>query len=101
MTRIVVTVSADADIDAIIAHMAAVAGLPTAQKYLGLIEKVYERLAAFPGSGPPRPTLGPLARIAVISPYVLIYDWDSAANTATILRVVHGRRRITRKLARG
>lgn len=101
MTRIIVTRAADADIDEIVAHLAANAGLATARKYLGLIDRVYERLEAFPGSGPLRPRLGPLARIAVISPYVLIYDWDSAADTVTVLRVVHGRRRITRKLARG
>jgi mRNA-degrading endonuclease RelE of RelBE toxin-antitoxin system len=36
----------------------------------------------------------------VISPYVLIYDFDSSSDTATVLRIVHGRRNITVDLIR-
>jgi toxin ParE1/3/4 len=101
MTRIIVTLAADADIDGIITQLAASAGIATARKYLIKFDATYERLQAFPGFGPQRPRLGPLARIAVVSPYVMIYDWDSAAETVTVLRIVHGRRRITGKVARG
>ncbi|MCW5735260.1 MAG: type II toxin-antitoxin system RelE/ParE family toxin [Enhydrobacter sp.] len=47
-------------------------------------------MAEFPAAGAPRPALGPHARIRVVSPYVIIYDY--AGEVATILRVVDGRR---------
>jgi toxin ParE1/3/4 len=51
----------------------------------------------------PRPArrgkpLGPDAHIAIVYPYVLIYDYVQANDTVTLLRVLHGRRNITRDL---
>ena len=101
MARIFVTAKADADIDTIVATMARRGGVGSAEKYLGLFEQVYARLAMHPGSGFARKLLGPNARIVPVSPFVMIYDWEPAADTVTVLRVVRGRRRITRRLVRG
>jgi toxin ParE1/3/4 len=70
-----------------------------ATRYAVEFEATYRRLAAFPGIGTPRPALGPQTRIAIVTPYVVIYDW--AEDTVTVLGVLHGRRNITRKLVRG
>jgi plasmid stabilization system protein ParE len=55
---------------------------------------------SMPETGSPRPSLGVNARIAVIFPYVLIYDYDRDSNTLTLLRILHGRRNISQDLLR-
>jgi toxin ParE1/3/4 len=100
MARIVVTEKADGDIDEIAAYLSQHAGARTVANYLDQFDAVYERLARLPGSGPLRPRLGSTTRIAVVLPYVMIYDWDAENDTAIILRVLHGRRRITRAIVR-
>ena len=55
-------------------------------------------LATFPESGSPRPALGRLIRIGLVSPYNVIYEYVEADDAVTIMRIVHGRRRITRRM---
>ena len=64
-------------------------------------DDVYRRLEMWPASGPARRRLGAQARIAVVPPFVMIYDWDQTTDTVRIVRVVRGGRKITRKLVRG
>jgi toxin ParE1/3/4 len=52
-------------------------------------------LAEHPDSGAPRPALGANIRIGLVSPYLIIYEHDAKPDTVTILRIVHGRRKIT------
>jgi toxin ParE1/3/4 len=61
-------------------------------------EHLYDRLTDHPEACPPRGALGPNIRIGIVPPYIVIYDYDQAADLVTILRIVHGRRRITGKL---
>jgi hypothetical protein len=49
-------------------------------------------------SGAPRPDLGPGVRIAVVTPYVVIYRHITAEDSVTVLRIVHGHRKIAAKL---
>lgn len=56
-------------------------------------DAAYDRLAAFPRIGPTRNKLGQHARIWVVTPYVMVYDY--ADETVVVLRVVHGKRNIT------
>jgi len=56
---------------------------------------VIERLVDLPSTGAPRPALGRDARVAVVWPYVLIYDYTQADDTFTLLPILHGRRNIT------
>ena len=72
--------------------LAAKAGSPVALRYRRDLERLMERLAAFPTSGSPRPKLGAQTRIGVLSPYVLIYDLR--ADTVRVLRILDGRRNI-------
>jgi toxin ParE1/3/4 len=101
VATVIVTASADRDTHEIVAYLARRGGPPSIRKYLKLFDQVYERLMMFPGSGHPRAKLGPLVRIAVVSPFLIIHEWDPAADTVTILRIVRSRRRITQKLVRG
>jgi toxin ParE1/3/4 len=48
----------------------------------------------FPHSGAPRLGLGSDIRIGVVRPYVVIYRYLADDDIVTVLRVVHGRRRI-------
>ncbi|WP_088343106.1 MULTISPECIES: type II toxin-antitoxin system RelE/ParE family toxin [Rhodomicrobium] len=59
------------------------------------IGKAVQRLTEMPRCGASRPGPGPHTRRLVIRPYILIYDYRSAADSVTLLRMAHGRRRIT------
>lgn len=100
MTRLDVTAQAEADIDNILTYLEREAGRATAAAYAERFAQAIERILAFPGHGPRRPALGPDTRIAVVYPYLLIYDFVEPADAATLLRVLHGKREITERLMR-
>jgi toxin ParE1/3/4 len=58
-------------------------------------------LAVHPDSGVPRPRLDERVRVCVVSPYVVIYEHIEADDMVMILRIVHGRRKITREFLGG
>jgi toxin ParE1/3/4 len=97
MARVLISSTADADTADILAYLADKAGRNTAAKYNALFEKLYGRLSDHPDSGPPRPALGPNMRIGIVPPYIVIYE-RTAPDVVTVLRLLHGRRRITAKL---
>ncbi|MGD9885153.1 MAG: type II toxin-antitoxin system RelE/ParE family toxin [Reyranella sp.] len=74
------------------------AGKDAAGRYRADIEGLFKRLAMFPRSGARRRALGRNARIGVISPYVVVYDLVD--DEVLILRIVDGRRSISRRLIR-
>jgi toxin ParE1/3/4 len=98
MARVVVSLLAQADTDYIATNLTDKAGHRVAAKYTASFEALYERLAAHPGSGAPRTSIGRHVRIGIASPYIVIYEHDKASDTVTIFRIVHGRRRITGKM---
>ena len=101
MAQVVFTATADSDVATIFDDLYAKAGKPTVGKYRALFRKLYDNLAAFPDSGTLRPMIGAQIRIRVVPPYVVIYKHTDFENTITVLRVVHGRRKISGKLVRG
>ena len=98
MARIVITASADADTAFILGDLAAKAGADVAARYDADFDALYRRLGRFPESGAPRPALGRLVRIGIVSPYNIIHETIEADDAVTIMRIVHGRRRITRRM---
>ena len=98
MTTRTVLRAAARDIDNILDYLEIEAGAPTALRYAALFDRQLDFLASYPGSGPRRPALGANTRIAVVSPYVMIYDYDPSNDVVVVLRVIHGRRNVTRKL---
>jgi toxin ParE1/3/4 len=101
VARVIFTAAADADAASIFDDLYAKAGKPTVVKYRALFKTLYDNLADFPDSGPPRPKVGPQIRIGIVSPYIVIYRHTEADGTVNVLRIVHGSRRITGKLLRG
>lgn len=98
MTTLVVTAHAHRDFDDILHHLDDMAGQRTAQAYADRFANALERIEQFPSAGPQRPALGPCARIAIVLPYMLIYDYSEADGRLVLLRVLHGRRRMTERL---
>ena len=98
MARVIVTERAKRDLRYILSDLSEKAGHRVAERYAADFKAAYRRLADFPSSGAPRPGLGPNTRIAIVSPYIVIYDDEGGA--ATVLRVLHGKRNITRALIR-
>lgn len=98
MASVIASANARQDVADIAAYLAAEAGQRTAAKYLDLFAEAYDRLAAYPESGVRRPRLGRVTRIDVVSPYIVIYDYELEHDTVIVLRILHGARKITRKL---
>ena len=98
MAKLIVSLQAQADEAYIIRDLARKAGRPVAEKYTASIDELLVRLIAFPESGAPRPSIGKRVRIGVIWPYVVLSEYTPATDTVTILRIVHGRRKITGKM---
>ena len=94
MARVVVSPSADADAIEILDYLENRVGAATAEKYGLLFTKVYDRLTADPDMYAARPRLGPKVRAAVLSPYLVIYE-HTTPDVVNILRILHGRRRLT------
>ncbi|MGD1037787.1 MAG: type II toxin-antitoxin system RelE/ParE family toxin [Roseiarcus sp.] len=101
MARVVVSLLAQADTAAIVNDLTRKAGHNVAAKYAASFEALYERLTVHPDSGAPRPAFGRHIRIAIALPYVVIYRHVADEDVVAIIRIVHGSRRITRKLLRG
>jgi toxin ParE1/3/4 len=98
MTRLVVTAEAESDTYEILAYLEREAGPSIAAEYGRRFLSALERLIDLPETGAPRPSLGPCARIGIVSPYVLIYDFVREDNSLVLLRILHGRRNITHDL---
>jgi toxin ParE1/3/4 len=101
VASVVLTSLADADIAHIIGDLNRLAGANVADRYDANFDMLYRRLARYPVSGAPRPKLGSHVRVSAVSPYVVIYEHIEDDDVVMIMRIVHGRRNITRKLVRG
>jgi toxin ParE1/3/4 len=101
MTRLVVTAEAEIDLNEILDYLDREASAIVAEDYGRKFRLYIERLVDSPGIGSPRPALGADTRTGIVWPYILIYDYTLAEDTLTLLRVLHGRRHITRRLVRG
>jgi toxin ParE1/3/4 len=100
MTRLVVTEDADADLEEILNYLEREAGPRVAEAYGHKFSLCLARLVDFPGLGTRRPALGADTRVGIVRPYILIYEYTSADDTLTLLRIIHGKRNITRRLIR-
>ena len=96
MTRVVVTELAKRDVRNILSDLSERASYRIANRYADAFKTAYRHLGEFPAIGPPRSKLGPNCRIAIVLPYLVVYDYID--DEVTVLRVLHGRRNITRSL---
>lgn len=98
MALVVITGAADADAAAIADDLAAKAGANVALRYDADFHAFFQRLKQFPESGAPRRKLGATVRIDVVFPYVVFYRYVAADDAVLVLRVMHSRRKITRRM---
>jgi plasmid stabilization system protein ParE len=102
MAKVRLSIAARLDFDNLIDDLADVAGTATAVKYAERIRAQINLLAHFPGLGAPRSELGPATRMTSVNPYLIFYDGGPGSRTVQVLRILHGRRNITRQsIARG
>lgn len=99
MTPVNTLPAADADIDDILGFLERNAGPRVAASYARRFAAVLRQLSEFPKSGAPRGKLGVEVRVLPEYPYVFIYRVEP--DRVMVLRVVDGRRRITRRLVEG
>jgi toxin ParE1/3/4 len=95
MTRVIVSAKARGDFRDIISYLSRNAGSAVAKRYSVRIDDCVVLIAERPRIGAPRPGLGPGVRIRTIRPYVLIYSFSG--ESVEILRLLHGKRKITRR----
>jgi toxin ParE1/3/4 len=101
MARVVVSTVAQADTATRLRDLAAKAGWSVAADYAASFEALYDRLTAHPDSGAPCPAYGRHGRIGPVWPYVLAYRNVPDSDLVGVIRVLHGSRRISRKLLAG
>lgn len=97
MVAVYVFRRAQYDFDEILNRLEDVAGARIASRYATSLTQAINRLEEFPGTGAPRPRLGKDMRVAIVTPYLVIYRHALGSDTVEILRILHGRRRITRR----
>ena len=100
MTRFVISREFEIDIAEISVRLEERAGRATAERYLLQFANAVHRLMEMPQCGASRPALGIYSRRLVIRPYILIYDYSPMDSELVLLRIVHGRRRITSAMLR-
>ncbi|MBC8049746.1 MAG: type II toxin-antitoxin system RelE/ParE family toxin [Chitinophagales bacterium] len=92
MTRVIVSADAKREQIQILRYLEKEAGARTAAKYAAKFRDMAARLKEFPEFGALRPALGIATRVAVIAPYIMVYDYAKARDLVMVLRVLHGRR---------
>jgi toxin ParE1/3/4 len=74
VTRLVVSRNAENDMASILTDLEQEANAVVAEEFGCYVRRALLRLIQFPNSGAPRPEVGRDARVAVVYPYLLIYD---------------------------
>lgn len=91
-----ITQSAERDLEGIVDHLAGVRGTDFALSYLADLRQRVDTLQEFPRRYRVRRNFGRGVRVLVERPYLIIYRVET--DTVNIMRVLHGRRRITKRL---
>ena len=99
MASVIVSPEAETDLEGILRHVAEQAGATIAGRYVEGMLATIESLAVIPeASGRPVPKLGRGLRCHPIGKYNVYLRYDSVGDVLSAVRVLHGRRRITRKV---
>lgn len=96
--ELVVSPAALNDIEAILVYLAREAGETVAAKYRRELLRIFALLGDQPALGARRPELGRGVRLSIVAPYLVLYRYIH--ETVTVLRVLHGSRRISAALLR-
>jgi toxin ParE1/3/4 len=96
VARVHIVDAAEADKSEILDYLFHEAGIAVAETYAQKVARLFDDLALHPESGAPRSRLGKGIRLRLIDPYNVYTRYDAATDTVRILRILHGRRKITR-----
>ena len=83
------------DLFDILTAMNNIAGVRTARSYEVQFQAAAIRFSETPGIGALRAEFGPNTRIWTVEPYVIFYDGEPKGEAVTVLRILHGRRKIS------
>jgi plasmid stabilization system protein ParE len=97
MTALIVSADARTDTFEILEGLKNKAGASVSARYAMRFRDVVARLPEMPRSGSPRPALGSSTRCIIVSPYAIIYDYVEKDDLIVILRILHGRRNISKE----
>lgn len=98
MASISISERARLDMDEIIDYSGLAAGPKVAEDDARRFDADIDMIVEFSGIGAPRPRYGRGIRMIAERPYLIFYE--AAGHNVLVLRVLDGRRRITRKLLR-
>jgi toxin ParE1/3/4 len=98
VTRLVVSRDAEKDLATILAYLKDEANAIVAEEFGHDLRRTLLRLLQFPESGALRPELGPHMRLAIVYPYLLLYDHAASQVELTLLRILHGKSNITAEI---
>ncbi len=98
MATVRISAQAVADFDAILEKLRRLAGARVAERYELQFEAEFDRMREFPGIGSPRSRYGPETHMCLVHPYLIFYDGGPDSETVRVLRILDGRRRITRRM---
>ena len=101
MATLEIAQPAEADFDAVLKYLSFEAGQAVSRKFGDSLLKAFDRLTEFPGAGAARPRLSRDVRIWTVEPYVVFYRYAAKDDIVRILRILHGKRKFTRKLLSG
>ena len=97
MATLVVAPAARVDIATILDGLERDVSERVALTYTEAFRAAFELLADFPRTGAPRPKLGRDIRIWTVDPYVFYHRYTAVDDVVMVVRVLHGRRNVTRK----
>jgi toxin ParE1/3/4 len=95
--ELIVSERANDDLLAIMDTIAQNAGERRVEKYLTRVDKLYDLICERPAICAPYPRLGANVRVGIVHPYLVVYRYILGENSVGVLRILHGRRNITRR----
>ena len=90
--RVVLTLAAERDLDALFDYIAGDSGIDRAEAVLRRINETATNLAVFPRIGRVRPDLDGAPRVFALWPWLIIYEPLPADDGIVVWRVLDGRR---------
>jgi toxin ParE1/3/4 len=90
--------AARADIATILDDLENTVSASVALKYTEAFKHAFDHLTGFPRTGAPRPRFGREMRIWTVDPYIIYHRYTGIDDVVLVVRVVHGRRKVTKKI---
>ena len=100
MARVIVSTVARSDLHRVVDYLEEHAGRTIALRYALRFDAAFDRIAACPDSGSPRPALGVGTRMVIVDPYLIFYEHVEDRGIVSVLRIVHSHRNVTRDMIR-